>query len=169
VAAAVVGIVIAAAIWWLYFDVVATVAEHRLTHAEVGREQNEIARDSYSFLHFPMVAGIVLVALGMKKTLGEVGDPLKAEIAVALLGGVTLYLLGHVAFRWRNIHTLNRQRLITAALMLVLIPLALEIPALATVGIVAAILSALIAYETVRFAELRERIRHQLAREMAAG
>jgi hypothetical protein len=88
---------------------------------------------------------------------------------VALLGGVALYLLAHVAFRWRNIHTLNRQRLITAALMVPLIPLALEIPALATVGIVAGLLSALITYETVRFAELRERIRHQLAREMAAG
>ena len=63
-AAAVLGIALAAAMWWLYFDVVALVVGRRLAEAEVGREQNAMARDSYSYLHFPMVAGIVLVALG---------------------------------------------------------------------------------------------------------
>ena len=111
VTAAVLGIVVAAALWWLYFDVVARVAEHRLSNAEAGREQNEIARDSYSYLHFPMVAGVVLIALGMKKTLADVEDPLKLIPTVALLGGTAAYLLAHVAFRYRNIHTLNRQRL----------------------------------------------------------
>ena len=67
VAAAVLGIVVAAALWWLYFDVVALVAERRLSNATVGREQNEIARDSFSYLHFPMVAGIVLLALGLEE------------------------------------------------------------------------------------------------------
>ncbi len=69
-AAAVVGIVIAAALWWAYFDVVALVAERRLENAAPGRERNAIGRDSFSYLHFPMVAGIVLLALGLKKTLG---------------------------------------------------------------------------------------------------
>ncbi len=64
--------------------------------------QNEMARDSYSYLHFVMVAGIVLVALGMKKTLGDVDEPLKTVPAFALLGGTALYLLGHVAFRYRQ-------------------------------------------------------------------
>ena len=105
---------VAAALWWLYFDVVALVAERRLSNAEVGREQNEIARDSYSFLHLPMVAGIVLVALGLKKTLGDVDDPLKLVPAVALMGGAALYLLAHVAFRWRNIHRFSTQRLVCA-------------------------------------------------------
>ncbi len=79
VAAAVVGTAVAAALWWLYFDVVALVAQRRLAQAAPGREQNEIARDSYSYLHLPMVAGIVLVALGMKKTIGDVDDPLEAR------------------------------------------------------------------------------------------
>ena len=57
-----------------------------------------------------MVAGIVLVALGLKKTIEHVDDPLKLVPAVALLGGLALYLLAHVAFRWRNVHRLNRQR-----------------------------------------------------------
>ena len=102
VTAAVVGTVIAAALWWLYFDVVALVATRRLAEAPAGRAQNAMARDSYSFLHFPMVAGIVLVALGMKKTLGDVTDPLKIVPAAALLGGAALYLLAHVAFRLRR-------------------------------------------------------------------
>jgi low temperature requirement protein LtrA len=168
VAAAVFGIAVASAFWWLYFDVVARVAERRLAQAAVGREQNEIARDSYSYLHFPMVAGIVLVALGMKKTLGDVGEPLKLVPAVALLGGSALYLLAHVAFRLRNLHTLNKQRLICAALLLALIPAAVELPALATLAVLAALLTALIVYEVIRFGELRNRIRHQLAREPAA-
>jgi hypothetical protein len=79
-----------------------------------GREQNAVARDSFSYLHLPMVAGIVLVALGMKKTLGHVEDPLKTVPAVALLGGAAVYLLSHVAFRWRNVHRFSTQRLIAA-------------------------------------------------------
>ena len=164
VAAAVLGTIVAAALWWLYFDVVAIVAERRLAKAEPGHEQNGIARDSYSYLHFPMVAGIVLFALGMKKTLGDTGDPLKLVPAVAMLGGASMYLLAHVAFRLRNIRTLNRPRLVSSVLVLSLIPLATEIPALATLGIVSAGAVTLVGYEAVRYAELRDRIRHELAR-----
>jgi low temperature requirement protein LtrA len=163
VAASVLGIAAAAALWWLYFDIVALVAQRRLSNAAVGREQNDIARDSYSYLHFPMVAGIVLVALGLKKTLEHVDDPLKAVPAVAMLGGVGVYLLSHVAFRWRTVHRFSIQRLITAVLLAAFVPAALEVPALVTLAVVAAALAALIAYETVRFAELRDRMRHQLA------
>jgi low temperature requirement protein LtrA len=162
VTAAVLGVVVAAAIWWLYFDVVALVAERRLIKAEVGREQNEIARDSYSLLHFPMIAGIVLLSLGLKKTLGDVDDPLDTVPAFALLGGTSLYLLAHVAFRLRNIHTLNRQRLVVAIGLLALWPLAVELPSLAMLAILAGVLVALIAYEVLRFSELRARLRSQL-------
>ena len=169
VVAAVVGIAIAATQWWLYFDVVALVAERRLVQATAGKEQNEIARDSYSFLHLPMVAGVVLVALGLKKTLGDVGEPLKLVPAAAVLGGSSIYLLAHVAFRWRNVHTLSRQRLVCAALFLLFLPAALELPALATAGVVAAVLIALVTYEAIRFADARDRIRHQLETEAAAS
>ncbi len=165
VAAAALGTMVAAAQWWLYFDVVALVAERRLSNAEVGREQNEIARDSYSFLHLPMVAGIVLVALGLKKTLGHTGDPLKLVPAVALMGGAALYLLAHVAFRWRGIHRLSTQRLVAAVALLALIPVALETPSVVSVALLAVVLAALIAYEVTHFAELRDKMRHQLAHE----
>jgi low temperature requirement protein LtrA len=168
VAAATLGVAVAAALWWLYFDVVALVAERRLSRAAVGREQNEMARDSYSYLHFPMVAGIVLLALGLKKTIADVGEPLDLVPAVALLGGTAVYLLAHVSFRLRNLHTLNKQRLACAALLLALIPAAVELPALATLAILAAVLTALIGYEALRFAEARDRVRHQLASELAS-
>jgi low temperature requirement protein LtrA len=167
VAAAALGMAVAAALWWLYFDVVALVAERRLAAAAPGREQNEMARDSYSYLHFPMVAGIVHVALGLKKTLGHTGDPLELVPAVALLGGTALYLVAHVAFRLRIVGSLNRHRLAVAALLVALIPLAVELPALATLGILAGILAALITFEAVRFAEARERVRHELEHEPA--
>ncbi|HKR99036.1 MAG TPA: low temperature requirement protein A, partial [Candidatus Dormibacteraeota bacterium] len=166
VAAAVLGVAVAAAMWWLYFDVVALVAQRRFMRAAEGRERNAIARDSYSYIHLPMVAGIVLLALGMKKTLANVDDPLKLVIATAMLGGIALYLLAHVAFRLRNIRTLNKQRLVCAGVFVALIPLALELPALATLAIIAGILILLIVYEALRFAELRDRVRHQMAREM---
>jgi low temperature requirement protein LtrA len=162
VTAAVVGIAVAAALWWLYFDIVALVAVRRLANAPEGRERNEIARDSFSYLHFPMVAGIVLLALGMKKTIGHVGHSLDVVPAVAMLGGSALYLLAHVAFRWRNVHRFAAARLLCAALLLALVPAALELPALATLGLLAAALTALIAFETRRYAELRDRLRHQL-------
>jgi low temperature requirement protein LtrA len=168
VVAAVLGIAVAGALWWLYFDVVALVAERRLSNAAPGRERNEIARDSFSYLHFPMVAGIVLLALGFKKTLAHVEDPLELVPAVATLGGTALYLLAHVAFRWRNVHRFSTQRLLCAILLAALVPAAVELPALATLGILAAVLAVLIAYEAVRFAELRDRLRHQLSREPAA-
>jgi low temperature requirement protein LtrA len=168
VAAAVLGVGAAAALWWLYFDIVALVAERRLTKAAVGREQNEIARDSFSYLHFPMVAGIVLFALGLKKTLEHVGDPLETVPAVAMLAGTGLYLLAHVAFRWRNVHRFSVQRLVTAAALAAFVPAATEIPALVTLAVLTVALSVLIAYETVHFADLRDRLRHQLETEAAA-
>jgi low temperature requirement protein LtrA len=165
VAAATLGTAVAAAMWWLYFDVVALVAERRLADAAPGREQNSMAQHSYAYLHLPMVAGIVLVALGMKKTLAHVEDPLELVPTVALLGGTAVYLLAHVAFRWRNIRTLNRQRLACAVLLCALVPLGVELPSLATLGLVAAVLAALVAFEALHFAEARNRLRQKLAHE----
>jgi len=162
VAAAVFGIVVAAALWWLYFDVVALVAARRLEHAAPGRERNEIARDSFSFLHLPMIAGIVLLALGFKKTLEHVDDALKIEIAVAMLGGLVAYLLAHVAFRWRTVHRFSTQRVVAAVVLAALTPVAIEVPALVTLALVLLVLVVLIVYENHQFAELRERLRHQV-------
>jgi len=165
VLAAVLGIVIAATLWWAYFDVAAIVAGRRLAKAAEGRERNEIARDSYSYLHFPMVAGIALIAVGLRRTITDLDGPLKIVAASALLGGAAMYMLAHVAFRFRNMHSLSARRLVCAAVLVALLPAGAVLPALATLAILAAVLVALIAYEALRYAEVRDRIRHQLGRE----
>ena len=162
IVAALLGLAVAAALWWLYFDVVAIVAERRLRETR-GDAQLKMARDSYSYLHLPMVAGIILFAVGAKKTLGDVGEPLKLVPAVALCGGVALYLLAHILFRLRNVGSLNRQRLVVSACLLAVIPLGVEVAALITLALVALLCVGLIAYEAIRFAEARDRVRHAAA------
>ena len=155
-----VSVVLVVALWWLYFDVVALAAAKRLERAE-GTERNRIARDSYSYLHLPMIAGIVLIALGLKKTLGDVASPLAEVPAAALLGGTALYLLAHVAFRLRNVRTLSRQRLVVAVLLLALVPVAQGVSALTAVAAVTALLVALIVYEAARFGPQRAALRRE--------
>ena len=162
VAAAVIGMVVAAALWWLYFDVVALVAARRLVNAAAGSERNAVARDSFSYLHLPMIAGIVLIALGVKKTLAHTGAELHSVPAAALLGGAAIYLLAHVAFRWRNVHRFSGQRVIAAAGSVALVPIAAHVAALLTLALLAAVLTTVVLYEHIRFAELRTRLRAQL-------
>ncbi len=163
--AAVLGVALTAAMWWVYFDIVAIVAGRRLAEAEVGKVQNEMARDSYSYLHLLMVAGIVLVALGMKTTIGHFDAHLDTVPAFALLGGLAVYLLGHVAFRYRHIHTINRQRLLLAIVLLILVPVATEVPALVALAIANVLIWAMIAYETRSYGEGRRRVRRPQAAE----
>jgi low temperature requirement protein LtrA len=158
VVAAVFGVALAAALWWAYFDFVMLVAERRLSAAK-GEERARLARDAFSYLHLPMVAGIVLVALGIKKTLAHVGDPLGTIPAVALCGGVALYLLGHNAFRLRGIGSVSVPRLVVTVLCCALIPVAVSAPSLLTLAILAVLLCALAAFETMRAREFRRELR----------
>ena len=160
-AAATLGVALSAALWWMYFDIVALVSRRRLINAPEGLVRNTLARDSYSYIHLPMVAGIVLTALGLKTTLGHVDDSLETIPAFALLGGVSVYLLGLVAFRLRHVHTLNRRRLALAALVFVLFPVATNAPALVTLAVLTVAIATVIAYETRSYGEGRGRVRHE--------
>jgi low temperature requirement protein LtrA len=162
VVAAALGLVLACSMWWAYFDVVALVFENRFREA-TGHERILIARDAYSYLHLPMIAGIILVALGVKKTIGDVDHALKQAPDAALFGGVALYYLGHVAFRLRIVGTVNRQRLVAAIVCLALIPVGTEVDALVALGLAAAVAAAVIAYEAIRFADTRHRVRGEHA------
>jgi low temperature requirement protein LtrA len=153
---------LAAGLWWIYFDVAAIVAARRLAELPAGKEQNELARDAYSYLHFPMVAGVVLAAFAIKSTLAHVDDPLHLVPAAALGGGVAIYLLAHVAFKRRAVGIWSVQRLIAALLLLALIPVWHSLVALAALGAVLGLVVALILFETVRFAESRAEERHHL-------
>jgi low temperature requirement protein LtrA len=168
VVASLLGLALAGAIWWAYFDVGALIAERALRRAE-GEQRARLARDAYSYLHLPMVAGIVLLALGLKKVQATVGgelghdwtDRLATAPLVAMYVGVAVYLLALVAFHHRVAHTLKWMRVSTAALVIALTPVAARLPALGALALVTAVMVGLIATESVRFADDRERIRHE--------
>jgi low temperature requirement protein LtrA len=157
--AAALGIVVVSALWWLYFDVAAIIARRRLKQTS-GAEQARLARDAYSYLHLPMVAGIVLFAFGLKVTIGNTGEELDIVPALGLCGGAALYLLGDVACLYRATHYVFRRRTIGALVLLALIPAALAIPALAALALVSACCSLVVAYEAIRRRESRARVRH---------
>ena len=159
IVAAALGIVVVSALWWLYFDVAVIFARSRLVQAR-GLEQARLARDAYNYLHLPMVAGIVLFALGLKTTLGDVGEELDTVPAVGLCGGAALYLLGHIAFLFRTTGRVFRRRTVGAVVLLSLIPVSLAMPALAGLALVSAVCSAVVAYEVLRYRGARVRVRH---------
>jgi low temperature requirement protein LtrA len=159
--AAVLGVFLAAALWWTYFDVVALVSARRLGEAEVGRVQNELARDSYSYVHLLMVAGIVLMAFGMKVTIGHHGEDLHDVPAFALLGGLAVYLLGLVAFRYRHVQTVNRQRLGLAIVLLFLVPVGTAMPALISLAVAVVLVWVMITFEHLRYGPGRAQLRRE--------
>jgi low temperature requirement protein LtrA len=159
IVAAALGIVVVSALWWLYFDVAAILTRRRLMQA-AGLELHRLALHAYSYLHLPMIAGVVLFALGLKTTLDHVGDALDTVPAVALCGGAALYLLGHIGFLLRTTGRVFRRRTVGALVLLALIPAALAIPALAALALVSAVCSLIVAYEALRYREARVGIRH---------
>jgi low temperature requirement protein LtrA len=172
VAASVLGVAVAAALWWMYFDVVAIAAEQVLAR-EQGARRAALARDSYTYLHLPMVAGIILLSLGLKKVMQYVADtadhdltdPLHGIGLYALYGGVVLYLLGHFGFRLRNMRSVNRPRLAATLLLVALVPVADRIPALAALVLLAAVCVGLVVVEVVLFAEARRALRESVLAE----
>ena len=135
------------------------------------------ARDFYSYLHLPMIAGIVLFALGLKKTVEHVGDPLATVPAVALYGGLALYYLSHVLLRVRLVYDirrttgldpitgenrpgfLGRGRPGAVIVLLALVPVAVELSALAALALATAVCCAVIVYDVVHYREERARVR----------
>ncbi|MGH3079804.1 MAG: low temperature requirement protein A [Gaiellaceae bacterium] len=169
VAAAVLGILVIGALWWAYFDVYAVEGQRVLSQAS-GAARFRLARDAYSYLHLPLIAGIVLFALGLKKTIEQVDDPLETVPAVALCGGLALYFLSYVAFRVRLVHHvrratsdtppwISRARSITAVALLALLPVASEFSALTTLALATGVCCALIAYDVIHYREDRPRVR----------
>lgn len=164
------GLAVSGLLWWAYFDTTTLAAERALA-AATGERQIRLARGGYSFLHLPLVIGVVLLSVGLKKVLNYAGDgshhsltePLHGTPLVALFAGPAVYLLGLAAFKAYVTATMgpvNVLRVATATVLLLLIPLAGLLPALAALGLLAAVLLSLVTYETLRFAEHREQIRH---------
>jgi low temperature requirement protein LtrA len=171
VSASILGIAVITALWWAYFDVYAVLA-HRTLSRSHGAAQTQLARDYYRYLHLPMIGGIVLFALGLSKTIENVDEPLSAVPAVALCGGLALYFLTHVLLRFRLVHFIRRTtadrppwigpgRLVAGFAMLALIPPALELPALASLGLATVVSCALIAWDLMHYREHRVEVRRE--------
>ncbi len=161
------GLTLSAGLWWAYFDVASLHCEHALAAAD-GEQRARLARDGYSYLHLPMIAGIILMSLGLKKVLGYVGgddghswaDPLYGVPLFALYGGVALFLLGHIGFRLRITGIVESPRLITVGILLAAIPAVAALPSLVTLAVLTAVVAALVGFETLRYAEERRRLRN---------
>ena len=158
IAAVLLGITVICALWWSYFDWAIYMAQARLADA-TGAERAVLARDLFSYLHLPMVAGIVLFALGLEETLAHFAEALHTIPAVSLAGGLALYFAAHVALRLRQGGGWGHGRPVATIVLLGLIPVATQVPALAALALVAAVCVALIAYEALRYPYARRWIR----------
>jgi low temperature requirement protein LtrA len=164
VVAAILGILVATSFWLAYFDFFSIRGEQMLRDRE-GPERISLARDAYAFAHLPMIAGIVLFAFAMKTIVGHVGDELDWVGAFALCGGSALYLLTYSAIRIRieRRFRVSRGRLTAALALLLLLPVATVVPALAALALVTAVWLALHTYELVWWREARAESRSLLA------
>lgn len=163
---ALLGLTVAACLWWVYFDITALAAERNLTTLE-GSAGNRAARDAYSVMHMPMIAGIVLLALGVKKTMTmvgtepfEIGGHIKPLAAISLAAGVALYLTGHMMFRARMDHSWSRPRAVAAVVCAVLSVAAPFVPTMALLVAVTAVVVILVNYEYRRLGWLSYHLRH---------
>jgi low temperature requirement protein LtrA len=159
--AAVLGVAAAVGLWWLYFDVASLAAEHRLVEAR-GQARVRLAVEAYTFGHFPIVAGIVLAALGMEGVLAHADEskPLGAFYTAALFGGVALYLAGYSLFKRRMHGALSLPRLVAICVLLAALPAAVVLPPLVGLAGLVLILAALIVVETTRYAQTRRSLRN---------
>jgi low temperature requirement protein LtrA len=164
VVAAILGILVAASFWLAYFDFFSIRGERMLVELQ-GPERVAFGRDLYAYAHFPLIVGIVLFAFAMKTIVAHVGDELDSVAAFALCGGSALYLFTFSGIRSRVERRphLSRGRFAAAIALLLVLPLATVVPALAALGIVTAVWLGLHAYELVWWREARAESRSLLA------
>jgi low temperature requirement protein LtrA len=164
VVAATLGLLVATSFWLAYFDFFSIRGERMLTDLR-GPDRVALARDVYAYAHLPMIVGIVLFAFAMKTVVRHVGDELDYVAAFALCGGSALYLLTYTAIRIRieRRFRVSRGRFVAAVALLLLLPLATVVPALAALALVTAVWLALHAYELVWWREARAESRSMLA------
>jgi len=146
VAAFAVAFLASAALWWLYFNLVAAIAARRLARAE---SRTLLARDAYTYLHVVLVAGILLNAVGDELVIAHPSDELPDAELAAVVCGPALYLLGHVALRLRMTGTIAGRRLAGAIACLAIGAVGTALPALAVAALLVAVLVAVIVADQV--------------------
>jgi low temperature requirement protein LtrA len=161
IVAALLGLLVATSFWLAYFDFFTIRARQLLTDRS-GDARTALARDAFTYLHLPMIIGIVLFAFAMKKTLAHTGDELGTIEAVSLCGGSALFLSSFVALRWRVSRAVRGGRLVASITFVLLTPVVLVVPAAVALALVAGVWVALHAYELIWWREARTETRAQL-------
>jgi low temperature requirement protein LtrA len=115
------------ALWWLYFGEVAAHSRRLMQRSE---NAVDLARDAYTYLHLPIVAGIILSAVGADYLTAHPGRTLDAPQAAVTLAGPILYLLGELLFRFRMIRRGSRKRSVAIAALAALGLIATAVPAI---------------------------------------
>jgi low temperature requirement protein LtrA len=137
VAALILGVAIMATFWWSYFGLSGG-AKQRLEQA-TGTERAHLARDAYSYLHLPLVAGIMLFAVGAHAAVAHATAPLPLLSTIALAGGMALFYLGDVAYRWRDHRQIPIDRTAAGFAAAATLPALLHVPAIAALGLLTGI------------------------------
>ena len=145
IAALVLGVAVNATFWWTYFGLSGG-AEQRLEEA-TGTERAHLARDAYSYLHLPLVAGIMLFAVGAHDAVAHASTPLPLPSAIALAGGMALFYLADVAYRWRDHRQIPVDRTATGLVAAATLPALLHMPGLAALALLATIGGIRLAWE----------------------
>lgn len=135
-AAALVVMTLLAGLWWDYFTIDAEAAEQALVAPE-GPDRSRLARDIYSFLHIPLVLGIVFAAVGLHGLLAHSDEPLDPVFAGTFGGGVAMVFAGLAAIRVRRGVAPGLPCLAAMVVALAMIPVGREIDAIATVAVLA--------------------------------
>jgi low temperature requirement protein LtrA len=133
-----------AALWRLYFGATAEHARAAISHCE---DPGRLARDAYTYIHLPIVAGIIATAVGNHLLIEAPGEALSGIGVAMILGGPALYLLGESLFGWRMTGATNAKRVAVAALLVLLVPLGGQISVLLLSLIVALLLPGLVVWE----------------------
>ncbi|ASW55193.1 low temperature requirement protein A [Plantactinospora sp. KBS50] len=139
------------ALWWIYFD---RAAEAAAAVLDAGEEPGRLGRSAYTYHHVPMVAGIIVTAVGDELTIDHPLDPAGAAAVATVLGGPALFLLGHVLFKRAVFGRYPAGRLVAAAALVVVgvallaLPAGAAPPLLALSGYALAALAAAVVLDT---------------------
>lgn len=174
VAAAVLGIFFTAALWWAHYDLVGPAARIAL-HAALDGPRVAMARDAYAYLFLPMIAGIILFALGAEMIVHDIADPSVSPGTPAhgpavplLFGGVACYLCGNMLFQARMLRTVSWTRVAAVLVLGAAIPLAGRVPGLVALTMLTVITVGMVAVEVIVFDEGRRALRKLIFEERAS-
>ncbi|NGY61125.1 low temperature requirement protein A [Lentzea sp. NEAU-D13] len=146
VVAALLGLALVYQMWWCYFGRDQDVrAEHSLLNM-TRSERARAALSAFGWAHAPILLGIVVVAVGVKKTIGHATEHLYLSGALALGGGVAIFLAGQVYFRLRLRIGTVKWRVIGTVAALATVPIGLWL-AIAQVTALVLVVGALLAVE----------------------